>query len=396
YTACLAHIEITERDDGLVSRIVGILGHNEDCKKAKMHRLPSIPVHPHVYEVALDQLKKGSPITAIQRLNIQMYEQEEYRGQKEDKLSHNWRYLIEVKDHCTLYRKLAASYGLNIRRAPQYNLDNWINGPEGPGPFDHLPSNVQKLIREAIFHYEPIAKRGDILKVYISTPEMDEAAHKYVHNGQLLLDGTFGVASSQILLFIAMGIDEQRKGVPVALFLFSAPPDAKATHANYDTSILTEMLFSWLRHMIRKFAVFAPVAAITDNDARERAALLAVWPEIILILCKYHAHERWINSRKQKIKGLQLLDTIDYDIALGYLHAERLYLENLQSQGLGGQAVNGGIKHIDYFISNWMPTALWKSWSLYNRTAAANILKIPVEGVLTTTNHLESFNCVLK
>ncbi|THV03260.1 hypothetical protein K435DRAFT_791966 [Dendrothele bispora CBS 962.96] len=34
--------------------------------------------------------------------------------------------------------------------------------------------------------------------------------------------------------------------------------------------------------------------------------------------------------------------------------------------------------------------------SSFVRKPAANILKIPVEGVLTTTNHLESFNCVLK
>ncbi|KAK7471304.1 hypothetical protein VKT23_002713 [Stygiomarasmius scandens] len=215
-----------------------------------MERLPSIPVHPHVYEVALEQLKNGSLITAIQCLNTWMYEQEAYRGQKEDKTTQNWCYVLKVRDHCTLYRKLTSLYGINIHHAPQYNLDNWVNSPTNPAC--HLPSN-----------------RGDLLKVCISTPEMDETAYKYVHKKQLILDGTFGVVSLHILLFIAMGVDEQGKGVPVALFLFSAPPDAKATHDNYDTGILTEMLFTWLQHMFRKFVVFQPAIAITDNDARE-------------------------------------------------------------------------------------------------------------------------------
>ena len=35
---------------------------------------------------------------------------------------------------------------------------------------------------------------------------------QYAHGNQLILDGTFGVCSSHLLLFIAMGIDEHRKG----------------------------------------------------------------------------------------------------------------------------------------------------------------------------------------
>lgn len=39
---------------------------------------------------------------------------------------------------------------------------------------------------------------------------------------------------------------------------------------------------------------------------------------------------------------------------------------------------------------------LWKSWSDHGRHIAAQILKCPFEGVLPTTNHLESFNGLLK
>ena len=44
----------------------------------------------------------------------------------------------------------------------------------------------------------------------------------------------------------------------------------------------------------------------------------------------------------------------------------------------------------------WMPESLWQSWSQKGRSVASTILKILIEGVLPTTNHLESFNLVLK
>lgn len=43
-----------------------------------------------------------------------------------------------------------------------------------------------------------------------------------------------------------------------------------------------------------------------------------------------------------------------------------------------------------------MPEPLWQSWSHKGRTIASAILKIPIEGVLPTTNHLEAFNGLLK
>ena len=63
---------------------------------------------------------------------------------------------------------------------------------------------------------------------------MDEAAWKYAHGKQIILNGTFRICSSQMLLFITMGIDEDGKGVLLALFLFSAPTSNRATHAGYN------------------------------------------------------------------------------------------------------------------------------------------------------------------
>lgn len=61
YTGCLAHVELTEREgDGIVTRVVGVLEHNDACLKSVMTRLPAVPLHSHVYEVALSQLQNGA------------------------------------------------------------------------------------------------------------------------------------------------------------------------------------------------------------------------------------------------------------------------------------------------------------------------------------------------
>jgi len=71
---------------------------------------------------------------------------------------------------------------------------------------------------------------------------MDDAAWKYGHHEQIILDGTFGICSSRMLLFIAMDVDEDGKGIPLAFFLFSAPTGNCATHAGYNTAILHKLL----------------------------------------------------------------------------------------------------------------------------------------------------------
>ncbi|KAF8508654.1 hypothetical protein JB92DRAFT_2732214 [Gautieria morchelliformis] len=43
-----------------------------------------------------------------------------------------------------------------------------------------------------------------------------------------------------------------------------------------------------------------------------------------------------------------------------------------------------------------MPYSLWNGWSHKGHLEASHILKIPIEGVIPTTNHLEAFNAVLK
>ena len=61
FTGCLAHMDLTYRlASNQVLRVTGILTHNEECCERVMRRLPPIPLHDHVWQVALQQLNDGA------------------------------------------------------------------------------------------------------------------------------------------------------------------------------------------------------------------------------------------------------------------------------------------------------------------------------------------------
>jgi hypothetical protein len=68
----------------------------------------------------------------------------------------------------------------------------------------------------------------------------------------------------------------------------------------------------------------------------------------------------------------------------------------LEKDSPAAGAARGGIKQLDYLNEHWMTVPLWQSWSEFGRIRASTVLKIPVDGVIPTTNHLESFNAILK
>jgi hypothetical protein len=59
-------------------------------------------------------------------------------------------------------------------------------------------------------------------------------------------------------------------------------------------------------------------------------------------------------------------------------------------------AVNAALKFLKYLTDTWMSESLWYGWSQGGCIHASQLLGIPIEGVIPTTNHLEAFNCVLK
>ncbi|KIJ48273.1 hypothetical protein M422DRAFT_248076 [Sphaerobolus stellatus SS14] len=224
---------------------------------------------------------------------------------------------------------------------------------------------------------------------------MKDAAWKYTHGGQLIMDGTFGICDRRLLLFIGMGIDEKGKGVPIVFFLFSAPSGSQATHARYDTDILTELLHEWVKALGKgpNGAMFCPKFVITDTDTKERGALIVVWPLIFLLLCKFH--------KQQVVSCLQSLDrsliiTEDYNAAQDLVKQERSYLQMMLTNSGTASAAKNSIEYLDYLVKTWFPEELWCSWSQNGRNKAAKILGVPLQHVAPTTNHLEAFNGILK
>lgn len=252
-------------------------------------------------------------ITAIQHRNTELFTARAYRDQlTTDRLRANFRYEVLPKDFTSLYRQhLRNAYEIDITIKPEHNIDNWL---------DPASQFFKPQIHEAIFYYRARMEKEDRFKVCICTPEMKQAAWQLVHAKQLVLDGTFGITTSRLLLWIAMGIDDCGRGIPVALFLFSAPTGNRATHAGYNTAILTELLGTWRDWMGKQGTRrFEPAASITDTDTKERGALLSIWPRLILLLCKFHVRQCWMNKRTALIPKKATIWTTDVQRRLQHL-----------------------------------------------------------------------------
>lgn len=365
----------------------------------------------------------------IQKTNTEMIRRRAYRGQNEDLSRANHRYEILVGDFRSLYRSHHLhSYGIDVNVRPEYNIDEWLN-PQSP--------NYKSSIAEVVFYYAARTDTNDRLKVCISTPEMRNAAWTYCHKKQIVIDGTFGLCTSRLLLWIALGVDESGAGVPVAMFLFSAPTGTRATHAGYDTTILTELLSSWKAWLgTCNNEPFQPFVAITDTDAKERGALILIWEDIILILCRFHVRQCWTNRRKQvlskgeaniwktitksqlssleewsvisyssalvdlltHIQFYSLLNTTRFDEAIALVAQYEAELKKTQTlvDSYAQSAAKGGLEFLQYLRSTWMTPSMWTSWSRRGRELASHRLGIPIEGIIPTTNHLEALNGSLK
>ncbi|KAJ4463941.1 hypothetical protein C8R41DRAFT_898716 [Lentinula lateritia] len=264
-------------------------------------------------------------LTAVQEQNQQMYDARLYHGMKEwDPRTANICYIILPSDN--------------------YNVHNWL---------DPQSKEYNTTIAEAVFHYHARANMNECFKICISTKEMNEAANKYTHHSQLILNGTFGICSSSLLLFIAMAVDEDRKG----------------------------LLDHWKTHLVRKYSMFNPYTCITDTDMKERGVLLQVWNEITLLICRFH-------RLKKVLTGSQG----DYWKNHVREHLHIYHSANPEAKS----ALKGSLSHLDYLNKHWMSVPMWQSWSEWGRVAASVLLNVTVEDVIPTTNHLKSFTAILK
>ncbi|KAJ6582512.1 hypothetical protein DFH09DRAFT_1360400 [Mycena vulgaris] len=382
FTGCLSHAEITYViGSQKILRIRGYFQHNQACKDALFTRIPPIPVH--------------------SSKNREFFAAGSYSGFPADLRESPYRWSIETRDSRSLYSQFNRLNGVKVKEKPQINMDEWLD-PASP--------QYNATLAEAIFHYSARSSKAERFEVCIATDEMRQAAWKYGHESQIILDGTFGVCDSRLLLFIIMVVDGNKKGIPVAFLLFSAPPGNKQSSAGYDTAILAKLIHAWTTSLTKcghlyGFAgiVFNPFTAITDTDLKERGALLIVIPMIWLLICRFHLRQSWKNNRNKLLKGKSqlkidlkhrlkrledsLVETQDITEARTLLATE---IDTLLLLGTS-KSILRAIRHVKYLTEYWTTDNLWKSWSNYGRKVAAALLGCPMDGVIPTTNHLESF-----
>ncbi|TFY62444.1 hypothetical protein EVJ58_g3855 [Rhodofomes roseus] len=328
FTACLAHADITYiKATRQPVRIIGYLIHNEGCRTAELKRAPAIPLHPHVYEVAIRQLQQGASITQIQKRNMEMLESLSYRAQT---MVHalNHRYELLPDDFSRLYRMhYRTTYNIDVSVIPEQNVHNWLD-PQSP--------HYRKEVAASVFYYAARVKPTDRFKGWL---------------------GTHGDDSEE----------------------------------------------------------FEPFVGMTDTDTKERGALSTVWPEIVLLLCKFHVRQCWKNRRgtlklsniaspwrgfvEQQLLNLEersLLQTDVHDEALAIVDGVDNLFKALAPDPEAQKASSAVSEYITYLRGTWMTFPMWRSWARRGRIEAARKMNVAIETVLPTTNHLESFNGTLK
>ncbi|EIM87406.1 uncharacterized protein STEHIDRAFT_156377 [Stereum hirsutum FP-91666 SS1] len=388
FTECLGHVEVARMEStGNIIRV-------------------AVMTQPIVWDFALRQLREGGSWDDILERNREMVEGCSYPGQDTDWAHSRYRWILNPKDSRSLYRQHHRKEGVQVRTQPHQNVDAWLD-PKSP--------DYNKTFAAAIFHYKARVEKQERFEACIATEEMKSVAWTYGHGSQLILDGTFGVCNDKLLLFILMAVDEDRKGVPLAFLLFSAPSGNRFTAAGYDTSILARLLAKW-RDSLGKQSdePFYPPVAITDTDDKEKNALAQVFPGIWILNCRFHLRQCWRNHRRRELKGDSpahsqiagrlrrleddLIETEVHSDALQKIEDERAVLHRFKVlDSSATPAVEGGEKHLTYLMDYWVKKeTVWKSWSKHGCKVAAQLLGCTFDFVLPTTNHLERFNGLLK
>ena len=252
-----------------------------------MSKDPIIPLHPDVREYALSLLRNLVPIGRVWLL-CHSWAKDRW-GDSAGNAQH--RFVLAEYEPTSLYRTLRREGGIPERSCAVDNLDCWFRDldPNPPSPY----------LTASLLFYRPLGEGNlDRLELILATERQRQMAWKFGHRKMMLMDGTFGVCSTCVLVFFLMVVDDRNVGVPVATIIFMPKKDAKAGHASYDGPLLCDLLQQWVNRMGTNDAgeTFDLRVGMTDNDTRERFALTQIWPNSLLLLCVFHIWQAWRNG----------------------------------------------------------------------------------------------------
>ncbi|KAJ7621812.1 hypothetical protein B0H17DRAFT_1290416 [Mycena rosella] len=125
FTGCLAHVEITLRSNSII-RIRGHLDHNQACKDALFTRIPSAPIHPSIYVVALSQLRDVLSATSIKR-TAAFFRRVPTRISRRISTPLPFDDSWSRKTRAPWGRQYNRMKGVDVTDAPQVNVDEWLD-----------------------------------------------------------------------------------------------------------------------------------------------------------------------------------------------------------------------------------------------------------------------------
>ncbi|KAI0700325.1 hypothetical protein BC835DRAFT_1412129 [Cytidiella melzeri] len=361
--------ESTALDLLAIDELVGIFSHSPSCRATTQTIIiPRVPLHPALRQFALNLLRRHVPLTQVQ-MERRAYAKRQWGSSVGDE---NYCYRFSPRETTSLYRTLQAENSIPQGSLAEDNLDKWFRSLSPQPPTTQLT--------DLLIHYQPhIQGKTARFELALSTPEQQVMAWKYGHKNVVVMDGTFGVCSVRVLLFILMVVDNSNRGIPVAFFLFTAKEKHTAVHASYDSTVLEKFLFQFRAAMGKndlgedfEFAV-----GMTDINPREHRALRSQWPSMFLMMCLFHMSQAWRNTLNKHL----------YVIPKG--NPRKQVHKRL------GKA-QGALLFLIYLQDYLKERAFWRSWSAASAEEASAHLHIPANTVICTTNHLKSFNGRLK
>ncbi|KAJ7622177.1 hypothetical protein FB45DRAFT_753561 [Roridomyces roridus] len=391
-----------------VDEVVGHLSHSPECDATvTMDQNARIPLEPRLRDYLLFELESGLPLAKLK---------EKARSWASKNLgdapgNNHHRFILNNGDMSSLYRTQARLRGI-LRQPPEQNIDLWFRR-DNPAPPD-------PRLSAACLSYSPHIKgQTERLCLIFSTPEQQALAWRFGHKQHMLMDLTFGFCNGRLLLAVLMALDEHKRGIPVSLIVFSAKEYTKAVHSDYNTEVLQKLLAEFKAAMGTNSdgEQFEVTVGTTDNDTRERQALLATWKEILLLLCIFHTWQSWRNGLNRFLRSItddddrkstrrrlakfaiQLLkETTEYSEVIAAYNTEIRFFESVGRKRAESakKMSKAALAFLGYFQSYLKEKEFWVSWSPAGALLAAEKLGIPVSQVARTTNALESWNARAK
>ena len=192
-----------------VDCIQGILVHSLECEDQDLPmREPRFPLHPYIRNYALQLLQGGTPLVVAQAKcrneGIRIY------GDAVNDQTN--RFQLEPDDVSSIYQAHADSLDIVRRGFLEDNLDERF-GRRAP----HSPFTAARL------YYHPLTVDTDVealkgrFALIVSTPSQQDAAWRYRHGKQVMVDEAYGRTPVRVRVFtLTTAVDGRFRAIPVA------------------------------------------------------------------------------------------------------------------------------------------------------------------------------------